>query len=306
MRIDGSGKSLRVLAAHAYILGGQSNEGGVVGEHRRARARVARLALAGLAGATAASALPPAPVVPPFSSAPTTDGTLPDGWEPLEFPRIPSHTRYELVNDAGVRVVRATSRASASGLIFRVRVDLGVHPILRWRWKVDGVLERGDVSSRSGDDYPARVYVTFEYDPERVGWWKRIRYRAARQVFGDLPIGAINYIWASRAPRGAVVDNVYSGGFVKMIVVESGPARAGQWREEARNVYEDFIDAFGEEPPLVNGVAVMTDTDNTGEAAVAYYGDIEFQAAFPDWYDPPGKRADRGEIGRSVEDEDSD
>jgi hypothetical protein len=62
-----------------------------------------------------------------------------------------------------------------------------------------------------------------------------------------------------------------------MIVVESGLDRVGQWIEEQRNVYEDYKQAFGEEPPLVNGVAIMTDTDNTGEEATAFYGDIGFK-----------------------------
>ena len=45
---------------------------------------------------------------------------------------------------------------------------------------------------------------------------------------------------------------------------------------EERNVYDDYKRAFGEEPPIVNGVAIMTDTDDTGETATAYYGDIVF------------------------------
>jgi hypothetical protein len=61
-----------------------------------------------------------------------------------------------------------------------------------------------------------------------------------------------------------------------MIVVRSGAADLGQWVEEERNVYEDYKKAFEEEPPMVNGVAIMTDTDNTKEAATAYYGDIQF------------------------------
>jgi hypothetical protein len=61
-----------------------------------------------------------------------------------------------------------------------------------------------------------------------------------------------------------------------MIVVESGGAKVGGWVEESRNVFEDYRQAFGEEPPLINGVAIMTDTDNTKERAVAYYGDIRF------------------------------
>ena len=51
--------------------------------------------------------------------------------------------------------------------------------------------------------------------------------------------------------------------------------------EESRNVYKDYKQSFGEEPPLINGVAIMTDTDNTKERAIAYYGDIRFARAAP-------------------------
>jgi len=37
---------------------------------------------------------------------------------------------------------------------------------------------------------------------------------------------------------------------------------------------EDYKQAFGKEPPMISGIAIMTDTDNTGESATAYYGDI--------------------------------
>ena len=62
-----------------------------------------------------------------------------------------------------------------------------------------------------------------------------------------------------------------------MIVVESGEAKLNQWVNEERNIYEDYKKAFGEEPPMISGFAIMTDTDNTGESATAYYGDIVFK-----------------------------
>lgn len=62
-----------------------------------------------------------------------------------------------------------------------------------------------------------------------------------------------------------------------MIVVESGTTKLNTWVTEERNVYEDYKRAFGEEPPPISGVAIMTDTDNTGESAEAYYGDILFK-----------------------------
>jgi hypothetical protein len=62
-----------------------------------------------------------------------------------------------------------------------------------------------------------------------------------------------------------------------MIVVESGETNLNQWLNEERNLYEDYKKAFDEEPPMISGVAIMTDTDNTGESATAYYGDILFK-----------------------------
>ena len=61
--------------------------------------------------------------------------------------------------------------------------------------------------------------------------------------------------------------------------MESGEEKINQWICEERNILEDYRKAFGETPPMVSGVAIMTDTDNTGESATAYYGDILFKKA---------------------------
>jgi hypothetical protein len=56
--------------------------------------------------------------------------------------------------------------------------------------------------------------------------------------------------------------------------VESGDEKAGTWVSEERNIREDYRRFFGEEPPRVGAVAVMTDTDDTGDEVTAWYGDI--------------------------------
>jgi hypothetical protein len=200
---------------------------------------------------------------------------VPDGWKPLTFKKVPKHTRYELVVDGDAVVVKATSEASASGLTKEVKIDPSLFPIVRWRWKIDNLLEHSDVSQKRGDDYPARLYITFEYDPQKVSFVNKLKYKAGQALFGDIPIAALNYIWDTHAHIGTVTDNAYTD-FAKMIVVESGSDKVGRWVEETRNLYEDYAHAFGEEPPMINGIAIMTDTDNTKERATAYYGDIEF------------------------------
>jgi len=210
-----------------------------------------------------------------FSSG-TVGQTMPDGWKPLTFKKVPKHTSYEVVKDGELTVVKAVSEASASGLTKPVRIDPREFPIIRWRWKIDHVLKSSDVTLKAGDDFPARLYVTFEYDPEKVSFSKKLKYKAGRAIFGDIPIGALNYIWETKTPVGTIVENAYTD-FAQMIVVESGPQKVGTWVVEERNIYEDYKRAFGDEPPVINGVAIMTDTDNTKEQATAYYGDIVFQ-----------------------------
>jgi Protein of unknown function (DUF3047) len=200
---------------------------------------------------------------------------LPDGWKPLTFKKVVKSTVYELVTDGSAVVVKATSDAGASGLTKEVKIDPSIFPVVHWRWKVENLLTRSDVTRKSGDDYPARLYITFEYDPEKVSLGRKLKYKAGRALFGDIPIAALNYIWDARTPVGTVVDNAYTD-FAKMIVVETGAAKVGMWVEESRNVYRDYKEAFGEDPPMINGIAIMTDTDNTKERAIAYYGDIRF------------------------------
>lgn len=207
-------------------------------------------------------------------SASQIGAALPDGWKPLTFKKVPKLTAYEVVKDGEV-VVKAVSDASASGLTKAVNIDPKEFPIVRWRWKIENLLKKSDVTRKDGDDYPARLYITFAYDPDKVSFGKKLKYKAGQTIFGDIPIGALNYIWDSKTPVGTIVENAYTD-FAQMVVVESGAQRVGMWVEESRNIYEDYKKAFGEEPPMINGVAIMSDTDNTQEQATAYYGDIQF------------------------------
>jgi hypothetical protein len=202
---------------------------------------------------------------------------LPEGWKPLTFQNIEKKTQYRLVKDGDTVVVKAVSVASASGLIRELKIDPKEFPILQWRWKIGNILQKGNVKTSEGDDYPARIYIAFEYDPKKLNFFEKTKYNTYRILYGQYPpLRAINYIWESTAPKGTAVPNPYASR-VLMIVVESGPEKINQWISQERNVFEDYQKAFGEDPPMISGVALMTDTDNTGESAMAYYGDISFR-----------------------------
>ena len=206
----------------------------------------------------------------------TGDNILPKNWEPLLFKKIKSHTRYKLMNDNGTVVVSAESKASSSGLMHSIRINSKEYPFVQWKWKIGNLIEKGDVAKKSGDDYPARIYITFEYDGSKLGFLEKAKFKAAKILYGEYPpMGAINYIWANRARKESIIPNAYTNRVI-MVVVESGSEKLGAWVTEKRNIHEDYKQAFGHEPPMISGVAIMTDTDNTGESTTAYYGDIIF------------------------------
>ncbi|MGH8750088.1 MAG: DUF3047 domain-containing protein [Burkholderiales bacterium] len=210
-------------------------------------------------------------------SAQVAGGTLPAEWKlmPLGNKKL---TRFTLVENEGKTVVRAESNHAVAALLREVRVDAKRHALLRWRWKVENLLQKSDIHTKQGDDYPARLYVIFDYDIARLPWPERLKLKLARVIYGErLPAIALCYVWDSRAPQGTLVDNAFTR-LTKMLVVESGGAKLGLWVDEERNIFEDYRTAFGEDPPPLSGIAIAVDTDNTGERALSYFGDITLAA----------------------------
>lgn len=216
----------------------------------------------------------------PFSDL-SVSSELPPEWEPLRFPKVERITIYKLHNDAGRTVVKAESRNGASGLIYRKRIDPRQYPYIRWSWKIEGVPLKGDVSLKSGDDCAARLYVAFAYDESETSWLERLWHSTTNLFAGEeLPGSALTYIWAGKAPKNQIVDSAYTNS-AKMFIVQSGNSRSKGWIDERRNLLDDYRLAFGREPTEIIGIALMTDTDNTGEDIVAYYGDISLEASSP-------------------------
>lgn len=229
------------------------------------------LVLAAVAGPARAGTLPLAPF-----SAGSPGGPLPPPWTFETLPGIERHTRYALVRDGDRVVLRADAEASMASLAHPLRVDTADYPMLEWQWKIPALIRGADISSKRGDDFPARVYVLFDYDIRKLPFTTRAKMRIARALYGaELPLAALCYVRDASAPRDTAVWSAYTDR-VRVIVVESGPENLNRWVTLRRNVPEDFRAAFGEDPPPVSAVVIATDTDNTGESATAFYGDIRF------------------------------
>lgn len=196
-------------------------------------------------------------------------------WRSVTFPKIQEHSQYSIEDQGRETVLRAESRSSASAIVCRIPFNVYEYPRLRWKWKVMNIYTKGNARTREGDDYPLRIYILFEYDPEKASTFDKTKYGFARSFYGEYPPhSALNYIWANRENERGILTNPYSSN-TKMIVLQKGKKNLGRWIVEERNLLEDYRRAFGSDPPAMAALGVMNDSDNTKEASLSYVGFIE-------------------------------
>jgi len=168
-------------------------------------------------------------------------------------------TIYGLTSLNGVQMLRAVSNGTASGMALEKDIDLTRTPYLNWSWRVDHILSPREETQKDGDDYPARIYVVVSGG---FAFWRT---------------KALNYVWASYMPATTTWPNAFTSN-AQMLAVRSGSLDTGTIVVEKRNVREDLKKYMDLDTDRIDAVAIMTDTDNGGGSAVAYYGDIYFSA----------------------------
>ncbi|UTF51400.1 DUF3047 domain-containing protein [Desulfomicrobium sp. ZS1] len=170
------------------------------------------------------------------------------GWKEKEFA---GRTVYTPLHEE--KLLLAESNGTASGFFFEQSIDLRETPWLNWSWKVENVLQGVKEREKGGDDYPARIYVVAKGG---LAFWKT---------------KALSYVWSSAESEGAMWPSAFTSS-AYMVAVRSGTARVGELVTEKRNIREDWKQAFGEDIEEIDAVAIMTDTDNSGQSARAWYG----------------------------------
>ena len=173
---------------------------------------------------------------------------LPCGWD--QFKAIKG---VSLKSDSLGYFVNIKSKNDVQAIDRRIRFDVNEYSWLQWRWRVRILPDsaRDDVKKKS--DCAAGVYIAFK---------------------GIYPFNhIIKYAWSTTLPEGTMLPSPYSGN-TKIFVVRSGPAHINKWMIEKRDIKSDYLKAFGASPPLAEGIALQSDSDNTRTSASADYADI--------------------------------
>jgi hypothetical protein len=236
----------------------------------RAAFLAASIALSGVANAATDVELP----ITKFSSAELGEA-LPQGWEKVELP-YGKKSEFHIVPAGKWHALQVRAEGSFGSAAFRLSAEAADTPILKWRWKIDRVVDAANMESKE-EDFAARLYVSFDFPEDELSKGERVKLGIANKVMGFVPGAAICYVWDNKHPIGKQVWSPYFG-HVRVIVLESGGDNVDKWMEETRDVEADFVAAYGEKwkgrVPKITGVVAGNDTDQTGEAATVWFGDI--------------------------------
>src|SRR4029077_8785398 len=209
--------------------------------------------------AVKAVATPPVPdvVVDDWRAGPLGQQGIPPGWEGQTWGKTSAFALSVVVDESGQRVLHLESRNDRATITRDLRgsVSLARTPILRWRWKVIALPAGGDARKLETADQAAQVYVT----------WPRVPALLRSRIIG--------YAWDTSAPVGSTFRSQKTG-TVTYIILRSGPAEAGRWLEERRDVRADFLAIYGEEPPDPGAITLSVDSNDPPSPAESRVGPL--------------------------------
>ncbi|MDO5577069.1 MAG: DUF3047 domain-containing protein [Fibrobacter sp.] len=192
-------------------------------------------------------------VIDTFSNYTNENNKLPYGWYATQDDV--SMFFMEKENENWFIKIRTQGGNTTIGKECKYRVS--EYPVLSWRWRMHKLPDGARESVRDSADSGAGVYVIFKG-----------AFRLNRML---------KYVWSSSLPKGSVTDSPYNKR-TKIIVLRNNTDRLGEWLFEEVNVLEDYRRVFNEEPPKVECIAIMSDSDNTQSLVEADYDDIRVRA----------------------------
>lgn len=200
-------------------------------------------------------------------------------------------TRYQPVFHDGRPALHADSTGGNSSVRVAVPALAGAgYGRLRFSWFVPALIDQADLKNSEVDDAVARVILLFGGDREsRFSARDHVLSELAHLISGEpLPYATLIYVWDNRYPVGTVIPNPHTSR-IRHLVIESGPERLGRWVDIERDVEADYQQVFGESPGALLSIGVMTDSNNTGANAQAWFGPVTLMAG--DGPTPAGSKA---------------
>ena len=182
-----------------------------------------------------------------------------DEKETLKVRKVKKKTTYTLGSNDNGNFLKAEAEGVGSGLGKEIKIDLNKTPFINITWKIEQNLSGIDERSKKGHDYAARVFV--------------IKKTGATALSNK----AINYVFSSNENIGQYWRSPYTKKSIDYVLATT-LLNDNEWVTVKANVKQDFKKLHNLDVNELNGVAIMTDTDNSKLKAISYYQNIYFSA----------------------------
>ena len=177
----------------------------------------------------------------------------------LKVKKIKKLTEYQIGSNANGNFLRAKAEGQASGLGKEIKINLDKTPFINITWKVENNLNGINERSKKGHDFAARVFVV-----KKTG-------------ITALSNRAINYVFSSNEDIGENWNSPYTKNSIDY-VLSTTKINDNEWITVKSNVKNDFKNLHNLDVNEIDGVAILTDTDNSKMKAVSYYQNIYFSS----------------------------
>lgn len=177
----------------------------------------------------------------------------------LKVKKIKKLTEYQIGSNANGNFLRAKAEGQASGLGKEIKINLDKTPFINITWKVENNLNGINERSKKGHDFAARVFVV-----KKTG-------------ITALSNRAINYVFSSNEDIGENWSSPYTKNSIDY-VLSTTKINDNEWITVKSNVKNDFKNLHNLDVNEIDGVAILTDTDNSKMKAVSYYQNIYFSS----------------------------
>ena len=168
-------------------------------------------------------------------------------------------TIYKVGSNENGNFLKAVADNAASGLGKEVKIDLNKTPFINITWKIEKDLQGINENSKKGHDFAARVFAV--------------------KKTGATPLSnrAINYVFSSNSAVGQSWPSPYTKKSIDNVLANTKD-NLNIWVTVKANVKEDFKKFHDLDVNELDGLAIMSDTDNSKMEAIAYYQNIYFSA----------------------------
>ncbi len=222
----------------------------------------------------------PTTAAPLVSFSAAAAGLPPAPWKIVGLPERYAKpvTQFDISEIDGQQALRVRTDKSWGSVVHPLNEMAKPGSLLKWRWRLDQPLAKSDIHAKATEDSALKVCVSFDMPADNIPGGERGLFKLAQFFTKDkIPTATLCYVWGGKEAIGYEQASLFTAR-VRFIVLANETTPLKTWQSKERNIYADFMKAFGHEAgavPALSAIVIGADADNTLGSSTGYIGDVQ-------------------------------